>query len=113
MSLNNANQNVPLATPEKYRILHRWAQSPRFIGRTLGEIFELEGGAQALLEMAEWKELESSFPGERQYLEEFIARDPKRKAVFDLVRQEMKKRRRKRRGPTFAEQEKLDLFGMS
>jgi len=110
---SNANQNVPITTPEQYRILHRWAQSPRFIGRTLGEIFELEGGAQALLEMAEWKDLERNFPGERQYLEEFIARDPKRKAVFDLVRADMKKQRKQRRGPTNAEQEKRDLFGMN
>lgn len=101
-------QNVPIETPQHYRIQHKWAQSPRFMGKTLGEIFELDGGAQALIEMSEWKNTD---PNERRYIEEFMRRDPKRREVFEMVRQEMKRARKQRRGPTHAEREKQREFG--
>lgn len=112
--MSNAPQQVPIETPGLYVIRHKWGQSPRFVGHTLAEIFEMDGGAQALLEMAEW---DKTSPDEKRYLEEFIRIDPKRREVFALVAAEMKAAR-KRRGrqmrrsnDTWANREKQSEFG--
>jgi len=117
---SNANQNVPLATPGLYRLFFstKWAGCEGK-SHTLDEIYLLDGGAQALLDVIEWTKLETVQPGAAQYLDKFINgnSDVKRKQIFAVLKAEIKTarnavlRRGGRRGPTHAERERQREFG--
>jgi len=118
--VSNANQNVPIATPGLYRLFFstKWAGCEGK-SHTLDEIYHMDGGAQALLEVIEWPKLEQVQPGVKQYLDEFINgnSDTQRKQIFDVLKSEIRKarnaelRRGGRRGPTHAERERQREFG--
>lgn len=120
MSLNNANQNVPLATPGLYRLFFstKWAGCEGK-ARSLDEIYLLDGGAQALLEVLGWNKLDQVQPGATPYLDEFINGngDIERKQIFAVLKDEKRHaearalRQGRRRGPTHAEREKQREFG--
>lgn len=118
MSLNNANQNVPLATPGLYRLFFstKWAGCEGK-ARSLDEIYLMDGGPAAILETFGWPKLEQVQPGAKAYFEEFINGSSERKAVFAELMQAKRKaeasvlRRGGRRGPTHAERERQREFG--
>ena len=93
MSANGPNANgkglPPLTSPGSYRLWFSWS-GVQIKGHTLDEIFQMDGGAQALIEILNWSKLKDVDPNAGQYIEEFIHRDAKRNEVFKLVHDEMR-----------------------
>lgn len=117
--MNNENANVPLATPGSYRIYFSWP-SADVSGRQLDDILDqIAGGPAALLDMFNWKKLETVQPGAKRYLEAFFLQDRVRTKLEPIAREKraarskaIRRNRKGRVGPTNADQEKRELFGL-
>jgi hypothetical protein len=104
-------ETASIATPETYRLWFTWPCCKGTKNATLAEIFQMENGARALIEISEWDKADANA---KNYIIEFMERDFKRAEVFRLVREQLKaerKQRRTRTGGTHAERERQREFG--